>query len=590
MAAERVATSRFRHHLLPVVLLAALAGILFGPHLGQGFYMDDWSLLQQARDHSLWDVLTAGREAAASGDTTRVYWRPAWLAMFQAWWQLFGPDPRFYVLAAVLMHLGNALLVYAIVARFGGARAAGVLGGVLALSFASAAEGVLWIAAAFNVLPAAATTVAAGALSCIAAERRRLGPWGGAIALAALSLCFREFAYALAPLAFAAWCVLRTDLRWARRGLAAAGAALPFAVLTIVHFRFLHGQGGPHSELGPLLAGLVRNVAEHLRHATGLPWGDAALVGGAGAVWAAALWSTRGAGRVAVVWAPLALLPHALIAWGGRLGYHFLLVAGIAGGLLVAQGWRRRALGLVWLAGLLALLGSNVWRHAAAMREQRALGESCRSALAWSRQALPGVERLAVDFVPPELMNGWTAMLDVAAGLHVVVYSAVAIPRPPFAVVFAHVPDGDGVRFARFDRARGTFALVPREQFYGGLLPIPMFAFAADYEVVAPAAMGPRLGAPDFAPVERALLAHDPRLVAGAGRDEVLSFVPFPRPSLDVQVGRLGLLLVNPPFPVDPARMAVTVDGQPAEVIPANGMFFAVVVPKGRHAVAIDLR
>lgn len=576
---------------MAVLAVLGLGALLFAPHLGQGFFTDDWSLLRQARDHSLWELVTAPREALAPGDATRVYWRPGWLALFDLCFGWFGAEPRPYVLLAVAMHLGNALLVYWLAFRLGGSRLAAFAGAALVTAFAPAAEGVMWIAAAFNVLPAAATALVAGGLLIIAAERRVRGPRRWAIGLAAISLCFREFAYVLAPLAFAAELLLRADLPAGRRLRTALAAALPFAALTAAHFWLLHGRGGPGTESGTLLAAGARAVAEHLRHLTGIAGSDAVMLAGAGALWLAAFASTAGAARALVVWVPLALFPHALVVWAERLGYQFLLVLATALAVLVAAPWRRRRwLAVAWLLVLAALGASNLARHAAAMGGQTALAAGCRRGLDWSRGALGGVERLVVDFVPPELANGWSAMLDVAAGMRIEVASPVVMPRPPFAVSFAPVPDdGPGVRFARFDHAARTFAIVPRGQFFGGLVPVPMFAFAEAYEVVPAAQMAERTARADFAPVARALVAQDPQLRPGPGTDAITSFVPFPRPSLEVTVGRLGLLLVHSPVPVDPTRFRVLVDGVPVPAIAANGPFHAVVVPPGRHRIVIEL-
>lgn len=596
MAASPPSLARVRlgHHLAVAALLGIAAAVLYGPHLGQGFYMDDWLLLRQARDQSLWEVVTRSRAGATADAGTGEYWRPAWLGLFDLWHRLFGNTPRPYVVAAVVLHWGNALLVHALAAWTSRSAWCGLLAGLLFLATASTAEGVLWISAAFNVLPGAATTVGAGMLLLRHGQNGSRTALAGAVALCALSLGFREFAYVLPAVALLVGGLLPA-LPWRRRLALVGAGALPMALLVGAHFFLLHGHRGPATGVGGGLAALAGNVAQHLRQLTGLALADGWLLAGGALLLVLAVGVARGPARVVVLWAPLALLPHAMVAWAGRLGYHFAMLAAAAGVVTAAALLRRsRVLGMAWLLGLLALLGSNLLRHGDAAAAQLRLADSCRRALEWSRaEDLGRFRRVVVDFAPPELLNGWDAMLDVMADMHVEVMSLALMPRPPFAVVFTPVPAaGPDTAFVRHDRATGGFALVDRERFLGGLVPLPMFAFAEDYQVVANPAMAlERMRAPDWSPTAPALLQRDPGLLTpGAGRDAILTFDPFPRPTLGVVVERLGLLLIHSPVPGEVAPLAVTIDGVPTATLPANGMFEAVVVPPGRHTVVVAFR
>lgn len=125
---------------LGLAILAVPVLILNIPNLSHTFVSDDWYILQEVSGKGF----TGSTFLAGSG-----YVRPFGMWTWSAAYHLFGLNPAPYYLLALLLHLGNVWLVYAIISRILGSRLAGLVGGLVFGTYYLGWEPTSWLASTF---------------------------------------------------------------------------------------------------------------------------------------------------------------------------------------------------------------------------------------------------------------------------------------------------------------------------------------------------------------------------------------------------------------------------------------------------------
>jgi tetratricopeptide (TPR) repeat protein len=122
---------------------AALAAIVFGPHLRGDFVWDDATLIRDNKDlvepGHLGHLITSPIEPGAS------IYRPLSMATFWLQTRLGGPSVPAYRAVNIAIHAGTAVALLALLLRLGIGAPAAILGAALFLLHPSATEPVMWL-------------------------------------------------------------------------------------------------------------------------------------------------------------------------------------------------------------------------------------------------------------------------------------------------------------------------------------------------------------------------------------------------------------------------------------------------------------
>jgi protein O-mannosyl-transferase len=245
-----------------ILLLAGLAVLAYAPALHGGFVFDDDNLLTR---NPLIPAADGLRRFWFTGEAVD-YW-PVTMTSFWVEWRLWGLDPTGYHVTNLLLHIGDALLIWVILRRLGmpGAYGAALLFAVHPVNVQSVA----WIAQRKNTLSLLFFLASIYAFlrtrwgSGGAEATRNSGRWYGLSLLAFLLAMLSKGSVAVLPL------VLLGLVAWRRRlELADLLTAAPFLAvalaLTLVNIQFQnHGLTAPIRAAGPL---------ERLLDAGAVPW------------------------------------------------------------------------------------------------------------------------------------------------------------------------------------------------------------------------------------------------------------------------------------------------------------------------------
>lgn len=556
--------------------------------LGHWFVSDDFALLCDFRDLGL-DGLTRFLVFGDLGDREFVYWRPGWAALFWLGHALFGTDALGHYALCIAMHAAVAVLVVLIGQRHGASLLAAGSAGALFAAMPTHVGGVAWIAAAYNVLPAAFTIALAAAAFWRFAANGRPADARWALAALALSLTFKEAAYSLPPL-FAGALLLHQ-----RRGLRAWLPVVLALGFVLLHYGLCARRAAVESDVATTLVVVAHHLAMYARSIVPLlPADDAAALALTAGLAALVWWRGNAWSRYCLLWMAAATLPYVVLTHGER----FLYFAHVPAALLVGQGLAAVLVALPrarWLvvvasaAGLLLLANATSSGVAAHGRA----GDECRRVHAFAaRERLGERQDLIVDGVPPSLENGLAAMLRLFFGRSPNLVALSVHPRPPFLLYHdrafdALAADTPVLCLSGPEPRMGTKADV-----VGDALPLPVLSLAGRCEVLAPGtdavaamrAKGARLVA------EPVLAAAPPCAIAEPTRAKIQNVVvALTGITLDVDVDRPCLLVIAFPVPIEfGVRGTVAIDGERVPVFAADGIFHAVCVPAGRHRVVVQ--
>lgn len=567
------------------LLLAAFAAV-WGSALDLFFWSDDFVLLHYFRDTSAGEIVRERLLRGPRSDVASPWWRPGWLLVFNAGYEAFGLTPWQHRLALWSLH-GVALGATFALLRRAGVSVAIAATGTLCFALApSYAEAILWVCAAYNVLPAALCLLLAGAAYARYVETRQRGALALAAAGFLVSLLFREAGFSM-PLIVGAAHLTLGQPTVPRRLLQGLGHALPFLLVVALHHHYLCPTIGNFA-LDENLAQTAIQGRKWLAQLFALPDSSGAALGallGLGALFALA----PPRGRFAVLWALAASFPFVTRAHDTRFMYfaHPPLALALA---LTAQRWSRGH-GLPLAAMLLAVAILDATRIPAAIARARADAEANAAFLELAtRERLAELPDLHVDFLPPELFSGSGELLDLYLGkLPKVVNHALLAQRPPFLIygnhVFGELPDTTPI--LHFDEATRRYRKSSKAELLAGKVAVPMLAFRHQARVVS----------------SWAEVRHDPQVVH-------MLRVPTPALALDgdgqCRVGQVsGGTMSRIEIEVDAPRDAylviaflgdltdpsiggsAEVDGQPVEMVTADGLFNAVPVRKGSKRVVL---
>lgn len=580
-----------RADALCLAALLTVAATLLWPSLSNGFYDDDFRLLQRCAGQDLGTVV---REDLFGFRTN--FWRPGWYLLWQLAYSCFGTAPTGYFALAIGLHLllGAALFLTlrlhlraALLPSLAGAASYALGAGIL--------EGVLWPAAAFNVLPAAALLLVATLATMRAVFAGSVAAYALALCAAGGSLLFREAAYQM-PLVWLAAVACLPAAAGVRRPVLWLGV-VPFAALVLLHHTLLNravGTGLPPLQLATYVADLGGLWAADL---FALPlrgvsawWLAAPLF-----VFAFATGSPRA--RCLLLCTFAAAFPYVLKAHSSR----FVLLAAVPAALWIGA-WlhdvRGRVRALPWLAVLTMLIA-----HAAVHRDRQAyyrgFGEGCRALLASSRQLrLHEAPMLALDRFPIELRNGLGPMLDLELGREPPIREMLLLPRPPLLVHVGFAPESlpDGTVFVRYigDIAppQRRFEIVPRDQLGKGLVPMFVVSVAQDIEIVPDAATAQRrIASGETDPRRTTLLVGDLDAALPEAPDARIAGVQIDGTTMtvDVEAKTAFLLVVCHALDLTTVKARVEADDEELRIRQANGVANAVLVPAGARRVRITL-
>lgn len=572
----------------------------FAGMLGHEFHSDDFSLVLGNRDLGIggflrWLVL------GDYGGRPWVYWRPGWSLLFYAMHGAFGASPAPYMAAALLLHLVCVLVVYRIaLAVAGAALPAGAAAAWFALHPAHA-EAVIWVSAAFNVVPACLLLTAAGWLVWRHRQHGRTRDLAVAVVCIAASFAWKEAAYAF-PLVIVAAFVAEGP-RWPRRrrDVEAAVAVLAVAALIVMHYAWRNQAKGASATLGEHAAVVIACAAGFLRHLAPLPGSDGVVVAIA-ATLAAIVWlvGTRLA-RYLLAWSACAMLPYVLMSSGGRFAYFFhvplslLLAHGIGHAFGCTRSPARSALAALAIAAMSWVTPLQLRAEVEKFGRESAAAERAIASLA--AEGLAAGEKVVVDRIPEFLRNGIEDALELRTGNRVVVRSLEALPRPPFVIFVDHEAYGGRDAVVRhFDEAAGRFVRRTCRDLFGELVPVPLFTLAGRSRVVEDLAAATRLLVDGVVDPGSEVVLHAPLPpIAGEPVHEPVAArivqvrTDIRDMGLVVECERAVVLAVAFPLPADftKAPGAIHVDGRPVPVVRANVLFHAIVVPAGRHDVRL---
>ncbi len=557
-----------------------LTAVLYGPSVDEFLYKDDFVLLQRARDHGFLETVFGRtlRHLEREGETA--YWRPGWWLLVKLDHACFGTAAAAHRCVGLALHAALVLGVLSIAARQSKSLVAGFLGALLFATSPAYVEAVTWMAAATNVLPAAALILVSGVAWQAHLERGSPRALAASLSAFALALLFREAAYHL-PLVFVLgwWCFGRGTraLRSLALALALSGAAIA------VHYGLLNQQRSPPLSPERLLENAQRFAAAFVP----LPSRAPLVLAGSAAALLLLAWPGSARTRYFLGWGIAATVPYIAVQSASRFLYFAAppLAIGLAVGCreLARRGGRRLELALASLAvvaaaGQALTFGRALGTQLEKPRTARAVLEGCREL------DLARFDRLGVARLPLPLWPGFDALLDLHLGLKVEIDNVLVDPRPPFAVHLHPVPaEAPGTAFLIFQG--NVPRLCSRSELFGGLIPIPMVSFPRRWSVVAGAEEALRRIRSGAVDLEReVLLLDEPQLaydeaappttlrrIESTGEEVVLE--------IDCPANTLLVLALAS------SSAQVTVDGLPARTLGADGRFQAIELPAGTRRV-----
>jgi hypothetical protein len=574
------------HDVALALAIVAAAFALYWPSLDNGFFNDDFDLLQHSRHQTFASILHDQLFAFHSP-----YWRPGWVLLFHSVHMLFGLSSTAFVATGVLLHGALAAAVL-FVLRARVAQAPAAAGALLYLTNPGIVEGVVWPSAALNVLPSAAALLVCGLAIARWFEGGGARPWWVAFGALCVSLLFKEAGYQ-APLLWAAGWLLVRDAEGRRRPLArTALLGAPFAAVVGLHYCVLNRVEAIDGTLRSAIAPTLANAAAFLRDIAPAPVGDTALLALAVVAGIAVLTAASGRLRFLFAWVLAGSFPYVVRGYASRFAlFSAVPWALFAGSLLgvCARRWHKVA---AWLAAA-ALLAHNLALHRAAQAVYHDYGETCRSVLASCRD-LRLYERpvLAIDVLPGELRNGIGEMLQLEFGRSPMVREMTLLPRPPLVVHVGFAPEAiaDDATFVHYDAEARRFEVVSRERFLEDLVPMPVVSLSTAFAIVPDQAEAARrIAAREVDPRKTTLVVGDPGL-SGAGPVGRIVHANMQgtvvRVELDVAAAQL--LVICHYFDLTQTHSRVLVDGAPVRILQANGVGNAVVLPAGSKRAVIE--
>lgn len=173
--------------LLPLLALPLVLLAFYGRALARPFTSEDFLLIRYLGEHPPWHGLLAQLSSPWLGISVVKFYRPVSTLLYGLEIAAFGGHPLGYNLAHLLVHLGNALLVWAIVRRLDGTPLVSVAAALLFAIYPLHPNAVLF-SASFATLFGAAFLLAAVLLYQRFREDGSWIAWGGSLAVFVLAL------------------------------------------------------------------------------------------------------------------------------------------------------------------------------------------------------------------------------------------------------------------------------------------------------------------------------------------------------------------------------------------------------------------
>ena len=599
---------KFLLESVPLILVLLAGARFLRPGLGGWFFNDDFHLIHRLSFQPFLDILSGDYPEALYGPRENPYWRPGWYLLLKIVHRMSGIHASGYLIVVLGMHLTLSAMLYGMLRRTFSVRPLAASAATLLFFTAPAPlEGVFWICAGFNVLPAAGTLLLAAHLILVHARTGRSAPYLLALCACAVSLTFKEAAYMVPLLVLAApGATLAGGRAFSlfRRLMTAS----PFIVLVGIHFLFLNRFTPRDEGFVDLAVRTLTNIAKGIEALIHLDGPDPLVLVAALIVMAVLFRFSDGKGRYLACWFAASFLPFAFEAFAPRFTYFvhlpMVLLAGYWMHRLAPRGEGRgaRTRGILSILVLTAALGlPGAIRIPGALDDLNGEGRHCRAILESLREHLPEDEDvLIVDAVPPRLQNGFADMIHLFTGKRFKLRNLLLYPYPPSFLIHGDPDfgdlDADRIVFRYISRGGNeaspdspVYRPMPLRRLIEGRILLPLVDFRAEYRVL---------------PVED----HLESLLAGAvdpDRTVLLDAPPEPPPApssretaivkglranrldgltLELECRETSLLLVCPPIP---GRLKYRLDGEMTVPLRANGVFYALPLHRGVHLLII---